>query len=197
MHQEEHEKSNYVLWVIMILVVGAIVYFMGFSAGQSKKDSSAGGNTKDSSTIEYSVDNEDEPYRTLSYTEAAEKMEATDGKQMFYVGCRDCGHCQNLESVMKEFLAKQADKNQNRDLIYKVEAGYSCVPSDETGAANYIKLFDTMVKIGAVEDEPSKQFGTPQFFYVENGKVVDDLNNYGRSVDGISQLFTAHNYRGF
>ncbi len=149
------------------------------------------------------------PFKTLEYAEAVEKLNQADGKQMFYIGCRDCGHCMNLEQVIKSFLAKYEDKNADQDLIYKVEAGYTCVPQPtDASYSAYSELFDFLVKNniapGEVEDgsggtvpNTSKQFGTPQFFYVENGKVVDELDNYGRTTDGLTEFFKAHSYRGF
>lgn len=188
----DDNKIKYVAGGLMLLVAVAIVYF-AFSASPNTKP-----NSEATLSNEYSADLSTDPYKTLSYAEAVEKLNQADGKQMFYIGCRNCGHCQNLEAVMKDFLASHEDKNQNRDLIYKVEAGYSCVPetTDET-YDGYAGIFDFLVKNDLAEDRSDKQFGTPQFFYVENGKVVDELDNYDRTSVGLTELFKAHGYRGF
>lgn len=188
---DKETRSQYIVGIIMLLIGALIVYFaISFM-------------TKDSSNVEvatgkYSVDNTSQPYKTLSYAEAFEKISAEDGKQMFYLGCRDCPHCINLERTMTAFLNSVGDKNTDRDLIYKIEAGYTCVP--ETGDADYndyAKMFDLLVEAGVVEDTPSKSFGTPQFVYIENGKVADELDNYGRNEAGLKGLFEANSYRGF
>lgn len=191
-------KIKYIAGGLMLLVAAAIVYFA--FAAKPKTATSAN---------EFSVDNSAEPYKTLDYAEAVEKLNQADGKQMFYIGCRNCGHCLNLEQVLKSFLSSHSDKNANRDLIYKVEAGYSCVPKITDAAyAGYSGIFDFLVKNklastkiensnGETVENVGKQFGTPQFFYVENGKVVDQLDNYGRTAEGLTELFKAHSYRGF
>lgn len=181
---------------LMFLVAVGIIYF----AFNSKPEASTslGTLSGSDSSEEFSVDNPDNPFKTLGYAEAVQKLKQADGKQMFYIGCRDCGYCMNLEQVMSDFLANHKDKNDNRDLIYRIEAGYTCVPgSSDKVYADYAAIFDFLVENDMAEEDSQKRFGTPQFFYVENGKIVDDLNNYGRSVDGIEQMFAEHGYRGF
>lgn len=182
-------KIKYIAGGLMLLVAVAIVYF---AFGSKPKE------TTNIPSGQYSVDNESDPYKTLSYTEAVEKLNQADSKQMFYVGCRDCGFCVDLEKILKAFLGGHQDKNTNRDLIYKVEAGYSCIPEiTDEAYEGYGKIFDFLVANEMTDDRADKQFGTPQFFYVENGKVVDELDNYDRTAEGLTELFKAHNYRGF
>lgn len=149
------------------------------------------------SEVKYSVDQASDPYKTLALAEAPAKLKQ-EGEQVFYIGCRDCGHCLNLEKVLKQFLDKHKDKNGGRDLIYKIEAGFSCVP--EPGSEDYKgyeQVYQFLVDAGATEANPDKGFGTPHFYLVKNGKIVDSLNKYGRSVEGLEKMFAANNYRGF
>ena len=113
---------------------------------------------------------------------------------MFYIGCRDCGYCRELETTMADFLNNYQDKNQNRDLIYKIEAGYTCVP--EVGSEQregYEKIYQFLVDNKIVEANDQKGFGTPQFIYVEGGKVKGELGE--RSVAGLEKFFKDHKYR--
>lgn len=149
------------------------------------------------SEVKYSIDKASDPYKTLSLAEAPAKLKQ-DGEQVFYIGCRDCGHCINLEKVMKQFLDKHKDKNANRDLIYKIEAGFSCVP--EPGSEDYKhyeQVYQFLVDAGATEANPDKGFGTPHFYLIKNGKISDSLSKYGRSVEGLEKMFAANHYRGF
>ncbi len=191
------KKPQYIVGGAMLVVAALIVYFgINFMAQDGTNISD--GSDNDLTAAEYSVDNPSEPYKTLSYAEAVEKLNQADGKQAFYIGCRDCIHCSNLESVLKPFLNDNSDKNANRDLVYKVEAGYSCVPetTDDT-YEDYVKIFNFLVNNNLATTEYPPQFGTPQFIYVEDGKVVDELDNYDRTADGLTDLFSAHSYRSF
>lgn len=147
--------------------------------------------------IKYSVDQASDPYKTLSLAEAPAKLKQ-DSEQAFYIGCRQCGHCLNLEKVMKRFLDKHKDKNGGRDLIYKIEAGFSCVPQEDSeDYKHYEQIYQFLVDNGVAEENPDKGFGTPHFYLVKNGKITDSLDKYGRSLEGLEKMFTTNKYRGF
>lgn len=183
----KERKMQYLVGVIMLLIGAAIVYFaVGAMTNRSGARSI------------FSKDKLSEAYQTLTYEEAIEKLQQPNQKQAFYIGCRYCGHCLELEGTIKAFLAEHQTKNQNRDLIYKIEAGYNCVPkTEQDDYAAYLKIFDFLVKNQVAKDNEDKAFGTPQFILVENARVIDKLDNYSRSAAGLSQLFQTHKYRGF
>jgi len=164
------------------------------TASSTEKSDNAGGNTKN---VKYSVDNANEPYKTIALAEAATKLKQ-EGEQVFYIGCRNCGHCLNLEKVMKQFLDKHKDKNVNRDLIQKIEAGYSCIPEKNSeDYKGYEQVYQFLVDAGVTEANEEKGFGTPHFYLIKNGKIADSLSKYGRSVEGLEKMFAANHYRGF
>lgn len=198
--------TQIVLGGFMVIAVVSIAWFFLESNKQAAVEEALrkerGSNTTEvttdsSNSTKYSVDQTSDPYKTLSLAEAPAKLKQ-DGEQAFYIGCRNCGHCLNLEKVMKQFLDKHKDKNANRDLIYKIEAGFSCVP--EPGSEDYRhyeQVYQFLVDAGATEANSDKGFGTPHFYLIKNGKISDSLNEYGRSVEGLEKMFAANHYRGF
>ena len=207
---KSEKTTQIILGGFMVVALMMIVWFFarhdGQQAAQKKAanqttNTTASNNSNNSSnkTGKYSVDNTSDPYKTLSLEEAANRHTQTNGElQAYYLGCRNCGHCLNLEKILKSFLEKYKDKNSKRDLIYKIEAGFSCVP--ETGDSDYKfyeKIYHFLVDNNKVEANEDKGFGTPQFYLVKNGKIVAALDTYGRSVSGLEKLFKAHQYRGF
>lgn len=198
--------TQIVLGGFMVIAVVSIAWFFLESNKQAAVEEALrkerGSNTTEvttdgSNSTKYSVDQTSDPYKTLSLAEAPAKLKQ-DGEQAFYIGCRNCGHCLNLEKVMKQFLDKHKDKNANRDLIYKIEAGFSCVP--EPGSEDYRhyeQVYQFLVDTGATEANSDKGFGTPHFYLIKNGKISDSLNEYGRSVEGLEKMFAANHYRGF
>lgn len=172
---EKEKRNQLIVAGLMLLIGGAIVYLA----------------TTFMSTRPVELN-------SISYRQAIEEMQKTDSKQAFYIGCRHCGHCANLEKVLKQFLTKHKDKNVGNNLIHKVEAGYSCIPeTTDSTYTDYAKIFDFLVANKVAQNNNEKSFGTPQFLIVENGKVVDELDNYGRTVEGLEKLFTVQKYRGF
>lgn len=198
--------TQIVLGGFMVIAVVSIAWFFLESNKQAAVEEALrkerGSNTIEvttdgSNSTKYSVDQTSDPYKTLSLAEAPARLKQ-DGEQAFYIGCRNCGHCLNLEKVMKQFLDKHKDKNANRDLIYKIEAGFSCVP--EPGSEDYRhyeQVYQFLVDAGATEANSDKGFGTPHFYLIKNGKISDSLNEYGRSVEGLEKMFAANHYRGF
>lgn len=198
--------TQIVLGGFMVIAVVSIAWFFLESNKQAAVEEALrkerGSNTTEvttdgSNSTKYSVDQTSDPYKTLSLAEAPARLKQ-DGEQAFYIGCRNCGHCLNLEKVMKQFLDKHKDKNANRDLIYKIEAGFSCVP--EPGSEDYRhyeQVYQFLVDAGATEANSDKGFGTPHFYLIKNGKISDSLNEYGRSVEGLEKMFAANHYRGF
>ena len=104
-----------------------------------------------------------ETYKTIALAEAATKLKQK-GEQVFYIGCRNCGHCLNLEKVMKQFLDKHKDKNVNRDLIQKIEAGYSCIPEKNSeDYKGYEQVYQFLVDAGVTEANEEKRFWYASF----------------------------------
>lgn len=198
--------TQIVLGGFMVIAVVSIAWFFLESNKQAAVEEALrkerGSNTTEvttdgSNSTKYSVDQTSDPYKTLSLAEAPAKLKQ-DGEQAFYIGCRNCGHCLNLEKVMKQFLDKHKDKNANRDLIYKIEAGFSCVPEPSSeDYRHYEQVYQFLVDAGATEANSDKGFGTPHFYLIKNGKISDSLNEYGRSVEGLEKMFAANHYRGF
>lgn len=134
----------------------------------------------------------------ISLNSAATQLTSGSELQAYYIGCRNCPHCLNLEATLKSFLAKNSERNQDNNLIYKVEAGYNCVPSESSDErADYEKIYQFLVDNGVAEENESKGFGTPHFYLVKDGKIVDSLDKYGRTEDGLTKLFSTNSYRGF
>ncbi len=184
------QKAQYINIAIVAIVILAIGV-MWFKSAKPADDNQV----KKVDEIVYSEDNQEQPFKTLNYDEAIAKLTAKNSKQMFYVGCRNCGHCNNLETVLTDFLGKYESKNKNRDLIYKIEAGYDCVPKEDSDQyAGYEKIYQFLVDNKLIEANEGKSFGTPQFFYVENGKIKKgELGE--RSVAGLEKFFKANKYR--
>lgn len=198
------DNKQFTLGILVLIVILAIFY--GFtqlnkpqikSVSTGNSDSTKQTNSSTDSP-KYSVDDSNQPFKTLDYKTAVSELNTSSEGQMFYIGCRNCGYCAQLEKIMDEFLQKYSDKNKKRDLIYRIEAGYNCVPEESSDQhADYVKIYQFLVDNKIAEENEHKGFGTPIFVFVKNGKIVDDLNKYGRSVDAITKMFKQNNYRGF
>lgn len=199
--------TQIVLGSFMVVACLTIGWFFMESNKQSaveqalrkERDATASSNNlaEETDNTKYSVDQASDPYKTISLAEAPAKLKQA-GEQVFYIGCRRCGHCLNLEQVMKQFLNKHKAKNANRDLIYKIEAGYNCIPDQKSqDYKGYEQVYQFLVDAGVAETNARKAFGTPHFYLIKNGKIADSLDKYGRSVEGLEKMFAENHYCGF
>lgn len=188
---KKEDKIRYgVVGVLTLAIVGMFVYASVKSNSQKTKipEGMSG----------FSIDNGLKEFKVLGYDNAVEKMNAKENKQMFYIGCRFCPHCINLEKEITTFLNSNKDKNSDKDLVYEIEAGYKCVPKQShKDYEGYKKVYQFLADNKVVQQDPNYSFGTPQFIYVENGRVIDTLDSFGRDADGIKKMFEKYQYRGF
>ncbi|MDO4870840.1 MAG: hypothetical protein Q3996_01970 [Candidatus Saccharibacteria bacterium] len=181
-----------ILGGLMLITIIAIAWFFIQSdkqaaveqalakGGQTNQRATAKGTaTKTAKNEKFSIDNAEDPFKTLSLNEVDEIL--TSGrKQMLFIGCRYCPHCQSFEPTIKKFITKH---NFDRNAIQKWEAGYQCyVKEGEDGHEQYMRLADKLI-----------DGGVPQVLYIENGKIVDTFAD-NRTVEGLENFFKKHNY---
>ncbi len=184
--------------IVLAIVVVIIIGLFGYSLNADNKNVDTNKVAKKTNENLFSQDDKSKPFKSLSYKDAIKKLKDEKATQAFYIGCRYCPHCINLENIMEGFLNNNKNKNKKRDLIYRIEAGYRCTPQEgESQRTGYEKIYQFLVDNQVITANEQKGFGTPQFIFVKNGKVIDTLDKYGRDSESLKKLFQTHNYRGF
>lgn len=174
--------TQVVLGGMMILAAIAIgAFFIENNKQAAVEEALKNNNLQDKvKAAQFSVDNPDEPYKTLSLNEVDEMLNS-GRKQMLFIGCRYCPHCQAFEPTIAEFIKKHGF---DRDVVQKWEAGYRCFVEEGTEGYEQYERLSTKLIDG----------GVPQFLYIENGKIVDSLDG-DRTVENLEKFFKKHSYK--